>query len=218
MKKLIGYFVFALFLYACQTPQQNEKPKNIVVKFDADTTADTTRLAFYNDTVSDLFTFNVNTNYTVLNEFIAALNQSKSTQVFITNPYCLGDCCHAYKKLSSDKLTLYIFKTACGEYGFNDDEFLFSNKQLTIVHHFSYSIHEFATDSLPALFKMEEEIIDMSSSTALVMQRKKITGSLSNYSITDVNFETANQNKQTTLQAQNKIFNDFITSQKLKDE
>src|ERR1700756_1599624 len=215
MKNTIWLFMIGLLLYGCTTISE-KRGDTIVTKADTVKTVQT----FDEDSLIDLQNFEISTNYTILDETIAALNENKNTQVFISKPCGYGDCEFVYKRLNSadGKTMVYLFKGDCGEYGFSNDQFLFSNNRLTVVRNFNYSIEQFADDSLPTLFKIEEEIIDFTGDKALVKHRKKITSSLYVYTMPDIEFKTTHQSKDSLMPAQLKFFKDNIEREKYRDE
>lgn len=177
----LSYYATALLmfgLYAC-----NHAPTEQQVTVDVTDIAIVTERAdpidtLFNNPYRDINSFDAPTGFAPadsLHRVLAAVTDIDTTYM---REQCAGDCCFSYKMLidSTNRVGLYLFKTDCYEYGFDNHQFLEVEGKLIFARTFEVGIEEWPTDTTASTWSITETIWHFAGDTATKQTRTTLTG------------------------------------------
>lgn len=146
---------------------------------------------YFNNPTRDMNNFSVKVNCQPIDSLNDLFTADKNVQVVTKTDLCGGDCCTSFKKLTDNKSnsTFCFFKTDCGEYGFSNSQFFFSNGNLSIVRNFDLGIKEWPTDSTETLWSIEEKIFIFSNEKVIVRERENLSTNNTNFTFDNIPFK-----------------------------
>jgi hypothetical protein len=160
----------------------NHNPTEQQVTVDVTDTAIVTERAdptdtLFNNPYRDINSFDAPTGFAPadsLHRVLAAVTDIDTTYKLET---CYGDCCISYKLLidSTNRVGLYLFKTDCYEYGFNNHQFLEVEGKLIFVRTFEVGIEQWPTDTTATTWSIKETIWHFAGDTATEQTRTTLT-------------------------------------------
>ncbi len=184
------------------------------------TKSDAGEMPFYlKDPKKNLNNFEIDTNYPPFNKIIKNLSDNRNIQTEIKNNFCWGDCCGSSKKLTdkNNKISLYLFKSDCDEYGFSNNQYYFKNNILSIVRNFDFGIEEYPTETTPALWFIEEKLFIFNKNSVKIKERKKIFTDNNNYTINDINFNESTGDRSRLLKEKNMELKKYLELENSKE-
>ncbi|MCE3226796.1 MAG: hypothetical protein K0S32_1347 [Bacteroidetes bacterium] len=169
------------------------------------------------DSLKSLTGFSINFHDSVFESIQSVLSNDNSETAF-KNDYCWGDCCGSYKIFQRSDSSFYFFKSYCGEYGYSNDQFFFTQNVLQRSRTFNFSVLEYHSDLKNFTYLIEEKIHDFSGINAIIKERSKTFTNFLICSIDDVPFKTSIQKKDSLFKDQNNQFKMLIElEEKYKD-
>ena len=162
--------------------------------------------------------FFIRENYPEFVTIVKDLNKNKKVEQTIKTDLCGGDCCSSYKKMQDkdSKSTYCIFKTDCGDYGFNNTQYFFDKGQLSTIRYFTYNMPEFPKENEDPIWMIEEKIFLFGKDKVVIKERKKKF--TDNYTLEDIRFKESTGDKATLIKEKTEEYNQMFDLENNTDE
>lgn len=149
---------------------------------------------YFNNPTRDMKNFSVNYDNPIIDSLKDLYNSDKDVQVITKHNLCDGDCCTSFKKMTNNKtkITLSIFKTDCGDYGFSNDEYIFSDENLLLVRNFALGIETWPTDTSQTIWYIEEKVLEFRKEQVTIRVRKSTTKDNTDFTLKGIPFKETN--------------------------
>ncbi|MBC7384255.1 MAG: hypothetical protein H7296_14910 [Bacteroidia bacterium] len=131
-------------------------------------------------------------------DFYTGPNSGFHTQINMQQ--ACSECCKAYKRVTDSLagFTVYFVKKDCGNKGFLNAQYLFSNGRLALTRNFSV-VSEHPADSVPSSMLVEERIYNFGSEKVIMKSRKKTIRRLTDLTFTEPFKSIEMQEKKTRI-------------------
>jgi hypothetical protein len=127
--------------------------------------------------LQDIDNDTVITSLAELNAIVQTISSAKDAEITEGSAYTWGDCEGSYKRIADNKgNVLHLFKSYCGEWGFDNSQFYFRNDSLMLSRLYDYSFLYWIHDR--PMFHVEEVVHKFRDGKVVIKKRERtlITG------------------------------------------